>query len=155
MPTEEAWKKEEEAPGTTARREQRVRVKDARRIDAKYKFLSNEEDFQCDEVFEGVIADISRGGALLEGMIPDPEWIPHLLDGQIKIGVFLFIPQSEPVKALGTMRWARPVEGSAPESNLCAMGLKFEEMSEDHKKNLSKFLIGYLLTKKKLSGGPS
>ncbi len=146
---------EKEASGSNLRRESRIRVKDARRIDAKYKFLSNEDEFQSDAVFEGVVADLSRGGALLEGTIPDASWIPSMLDGRIKIGLFLFIPQSEPVKVLGTMRWARPVEGSAPEENLCAMGLKFEEISEDHKKNLSKFLIGYLLTKKKLAGGPS
>lgn len=152
MSTPESDKQES---GAVQRRESRIRVKDARRIDAKYKFLSNEDEFQCDDVFEGIVADLSRGGALLEGIIPDPAWIPSLLDGQIKIGLFLFIPQSEPVKVLGTMRWARPVEGSAPETNMCAMGLKFEEISEDHKKNLSKFLIGYLLTKKKLSGGPS
>jgi hypothetical protein len=152
MSTEE---KAQEESGANLRQESRIKVKDARRIDAKYKFLSNEDEFECDDIFEGVIADLSRGGALLEGVIPDPSWIPHLLDGQIKIGLFLFLPQSEPVKVLGTMRWSRPAEGSAPEDNLCAMGLKFEEISEDHKKNLSKFLIGYLLTKKKLSGGPS
>jgi c-di-GMP-binding flagellar brake protein YcgR len=140
----------QESPGADLRRESRVRIGEARRITAKYKFLSSINEYQCEDIFEGTVVDLSRGGALLEGVIPDPTWIPGLLDGQIQVGMFIYIPQSDPVKVLGTMRWSRPVEGTLPEENLYAIGLRFEEISDDHKKNLSKFLIGYLLTKKKL-----
>ena len=140
----------QESSSADHRRESRINIVDARRIDAKYKFLSNMDEYQCEDIFEGVVVDLSRGGALLEGVIPHPDWIPGLLSGDIQIGMYIFIPQSEPVKVLGTMRWSRPAQGTPPEQNRYDIGVRFEEISDDHKKSLSKFLIGFLLTKKKL-----
>ena len=67
----------ESVKGNEPERRQFIRVK--LEVPVKYKFLSHDPEFSSDEIFEGVTNNLSAGGLLLMGRIPNLDWIPGLL----------------------------------------------------------------------------
>ena len=105
----------------------------------KYKFLSQSANFNSDEVFDGVTSNLSGGGLLLVGALPNTDWITDLLMERIFMGVNVFLPgTSEPVKALTRTSW---IEALDERVHKVSMGLRFKEISKEHLDRIFQFVI--------------
>lgn len=126
------------------RRAARIKFRATDNLDVHYKFLSHAEDYQCDTIFKGVVANLSKGGALFVGPIPGPEWLTQLDTGSVLIGLNIMAPDDR-IKALSSLRWTRPVEAAefGLEGPCYELGVHFEQIDPLHRNTLSKFLIGH------------
>jgi hypothetical protein len=91
------------------RRAARIKFQATDNLEVHYKFLTHLEDYQCDTIFKGVVANLSKGGALFVGPIPGPEWLTQLDSGSVLIGLNI-MASDERIKALTSLRWTRPVK---------------------------------------------
>ncbi|MCX7806330.1 MAG: PilZ domain-containing protein [Planctomycetota bacterium] len=127
----------EQNRGSTPERRQFIRVKIE--IPVKYKFLSHDPGFSSDEIFDGVTSNLSAGGLLLVGRIPNLNWIPGLLMERIIVGVNMHMPGfPDPVKALCRVSWLEAVE---EKTGRAAMGLRFAEITKQHEDVILQFVI--------------
>ena len=107
-------------------------------LSVRYRFLSKTIEV-TDEIHAGTTSDVSGGGLLLVGRIPNPSWYVGLLTQQIVVGVNLTLPSApEPIKALCRVAWIEAAEG---ESGRTAMGLKFREISRDSLDQVFQYVI--------------
>jgi len=127
------------------RRNARIRFKTEDKLEVQYKFLSKLEGFQSSEIFKGTILNLSKGGALFEGGVPGPDWLPKLGEGQILLGMNVQAPGFKPVKALASLRWTKPAA-----RNKYEIGVQFEQLEPEHRANLDRFLIGHQLKTRKV-----
>jgi c-di-GMP-binding flagellar brake protein YcgR len=119
--------------------ERREFVRVRAELPVKYKFLSQDPNFNSDEVFNGTTSNIAGGGLLLTGPMPNADWITGLLMERIVVGVNLFLPGTEePVKALTRTAWIEALDDRA---GRCALGLRFKEITKEHLDRLFKFVI--------------
>jgi c-di-GMP-binding flagellar brake protein YcgR len=108
-------------------------------LPVRYKFLSQDNAFVSDEVFEGTTSNISGAGILLVGQMPNSDWITGLLMERIVVGINLFLPgDSDPLKALTRTAW---IEALDEHAQRCSMGLRFKEITKEHLDRLFKFVI--------------
>ncbi len=128
------------------RRAARIRFKSEDHLEIQYKFLSKLEGFQCPDIFKGTILNLSKGGALFEGGVPGPEWLPKLGEGQILMGINVQAPGFKPVKALASLRWTKPATGR----DRYEIGVQFEQIEPEHRANLDRFLIGHQIKTRRL-----
>ncbi|MDC3378721.1 PilZ domain-containing protein [Planctomycetota bacterium] len=135
--------------GPEQRRAARIRFRQVDNIEVRYKFLSHLDDFQCDRIFRGSISNLSKGGALFTGPIPDSSWLPKLGTGQVLIGMNVMIPDGRPIKCLASLRWTRPGEFVPDGEGSYELGVQFEQLEPEHRNALSKFLIGYQIRTRK------
>ena len=109
-------------------------------LTVRYRFLSEHRtgpEFQV--VFKGKSDNLSGGGFLLQGRIPDESWIPDLLVERIMVGVEIVLPdKQEPVRALARAAWVETVDQTTLE---CRLGLKFREITRRHQDRLFQFVI--------------
>lgn len=128
------------------RRAARIKFHAADHLEVHYKFLTHLEDYQCDQIFKGVVANLSKGGALFVGPIPGPEWLEHLNTGSVLIGLNIMSPEDR-IKALTSLRWTQPVKaheyGLSQDEPCYELGVRFEQIDPLHRNTLSKFLIGH------------
>jgi c-di-GMP-binding flagellar brake protein YcgR len=115
-----------------------VRVRVA--VPVRYKFLAHElEGPELDRIWEGTTSNLSGGGLLLRGRIPDLAWLAPLLNGHMKIGVNLILPTFElPVKALARVAWIENLEESTQKA---LMGLRFTEIPKSAQDEVLKYII--------------
>jgi c-di-GMP-binding flagellar brake protein YcgR len=132
------------------RRAARVKFKTDDQLEVQYKFLSRLEGFQSPQIFKGTILNLSKGGALFEGAVPSPEWLPKLGEGQILLGMNVQAPGFKPVKALASFRWARP----ASQPDRFEIGVQFENLEPEHRANLDRFLIGHQIKTRRIKREP-
>ncbi len=123
--------------GYESERREFVRVRAS--LGVRYKFLNRDGEDAGDKVYEGVTQNLSGGGLLLTGKIPDLEWIPDLLMQKIVIGVNIILPDSpEPIKALTRVAWAEAFEEG---SGKCSFGLMFREITKEAQDKIFRFII--------------
>ncbi len=124
--------------GYESERREFVRVKAS--LGVRYKFLRQSGDDIDESIYEGVTQNLSGGGLLLTGKIPDIEWIPDLLMQKVVIGVNVMLPDSpeEPIKALTRVAWAEAFEEGAGK---CAFGLMFREITKEAQDKIFRFII--------------
>ncbi|MGE0713717.1 MAG: PilZ domain-containing protein [Planctomycetota bacterium] len=140
--------------GEEKRRAARIKFRLSDNLEVAYKFLSHLEEFQCDQIFHGAALNLSKGGALFVGAVPDRDWLRQLGQGLILIGLNVLVPESAPIKALSSLRWTRPNTftdlgpklGDGPHYEF---GVQFEQISPPHQQVLEKFLIGHQLRTRK------
>ena len=114
-----------------------VRIKT--NLSVRYKLLSRTGEGIEDKIREGTTQNLSGGGLLLMGEIPNIAMIPDLLMEKIVVGVNLILPDAgESVKALTRVAWAEAFEES---SEKCALGLKFKEITKEHQDLIFRFII--------------
>jgi c-di-GMP-binding flagellar brake protein YcgR len=115
-----------------------VRVKVA--VPVRYKFLAHEvEHADLEKIWDGTTSNLSGGGLLLRGKIPDLAWLAPLLSGQMKVGVNLMLPTFElPVKALTRVAWIENLEESTQKG---LMGLRFTEITKSGQDEILKYII--------------
>ena len=115
-----------------------VRIKLA--IPIRYKFLAeNSKDPRLDKSYQGSTSNISGGGLLLAGPIPDPNWIPDILLQRIVIGINFLLPdQDSMVKAITRASW---IEARKETSEHWLIGLRFKEITQEDKEKIFQFII--------------
>ena len=115
-----------------------VRIK--AELSIRYKFLSSYmEDKRFEEIHQGYTSNVSGGGLLLKGPIPDFGWIPDLLMHKIVVGVNIQLPTEEdPVKILTRVAW---IESIDEKTKKCVVGLRFQEVTRDDQDKIFKFII--------------
>ena len=83
--------------------------------------------------------NVSGGGILLQGRIPDEGWVPDLLCERVIIGLEILFPdKQEPVRALGRVAW---LETKDPKTMECQIGIKFREITRRDQDRLFQFVI--------------
>jgi len=108
-------------------------------LSVRYKLISQTGEAVESKIREGTTQNLSGGGLLMVGSIPDIALIPDLLMAKIVIGVNLTLPDSsESIKALTRVAWAEAFEES---SDKCALGLKFKEITKEDQDLIFRFII--------------
>lgn len=108
-------------------------------LPVKYKFLSHDPGFGSEQVYDGTTNNLSGGGLLLLGTVPNADWITGLLMERIVIGVNVFLPGGgKPVKALTRTAWIEALDEKAQQ---CSLGLKFKEVTKEHLDRIFRFVI--------------
>ena len=119
--------------------ERREFVRIRSNLAVRYKFLRGSGEDMDSEIHEGITRNISGGGLLLEGRVPDVKWIPELLMQKAVVGINLVLPDAtEPVKALTRVAWIESLDES---SKKCSIGLAFREITREHQDKIFKYII--------------
>lgn len=133
--------------GEEKRRAARIRFRLSDNLKVCYKFLSHLEDYQCDEIFNAPVLNLSTGGLLFVGSLPGRDWLPQLGQGLVMIGANVMVPDKAPVKALCSLRWTRPsamqLGPRYGRGEKYELGVQFEQLDGSNKQTLEKFLIGH------------
>lgn len=119
----------------SSRRSIRVDLKTLE-IKIRYKFFSNLEDLQSNKIFDGMIIDLSKGGAQIKGPIPKGTWLGALGSGSIHIGCNILLDADTAIKTLARVRWAKPLQEAE-----CYLGLEFVQMADDQRELLNHWLV--------------
>ena len=109
-------------------------------LKVRYKFLSSTvKDRRLDEICEGSTINVSIGGLLLVGPIPNMDWVKEMLVGRMTVGVNFQLPLShQPLKALTRLAWVEAVDD---EAITVRMGLRVVDIPAEHRSALSEFII--------------
>jgi c-di-GMP-binding flagellar brake protein YcgR len=108
-------------------------------LSVAYAFISSSGNNISDQTFHGTSRDISGGGCLLEGTIPNLEWIPDLLLERIKLKADIVFPQDDTrLHTEGKVAWIDPRD---PGEETFQLGLEFEELNDDERKQIVEFVI--------------
>jgi len=101
------------------------------------------------DILCGRLLNLSRGGLLFEGPIPDPDWVLPLGEEKIYIGCNLLIYSTETIKALARVRWLAPSS-----KGLFKLGLEFIKIDSENVAKLDKFLIRSQIETRKINRKP-
>lgn len=105
----------------------------------EYTFISTSGSPMSDQEFQGITRDLSGGGCLLEGSIPEREWIPALLLEDMKLEVVIAIPEDgPPLHTEATVAWIDPDD---PSEGTFQLGLEFQDLQDDERKQIVDFVI--------------
>ena len=127
---------EREAPGQSDRREF-VRVRTV--LSVRYSFLGVDGAKLPPGVSEGSCANLSAGGLLLQGKLPDLAILPDLLTQKISVSLAIVLPTGvEPLKATARAAWVEAVD---PVTKRCNLGLHFKDLSREDQDRLFQFVI--------------
>jgi len=124
------------ASGSERRRFVRVDVD----LPVQYKFISLDPRKPVDgELHTGFTRNISQGGLLLIGRIPNLEWISPLLMSRIVVGISMELTgDREPIRSLCRVAWLETVE---EKSQRAAFGLIFSEITRMEQERVMQFVI--------------
>ncbi|MBI3828100.1 MAG: PilZ domain-containing protein [Planctomycetes bacterium] len=123
--------------GSERRRFTRVSVD----LPVQYKFTSlDPRKPVAPDVHTGFTRNISQGGLLLIGRIPNLDWISPLLMSRIVVGITLELSadKSDTVKSLCRAAWLETVE---EKSQRAAFGLIFSEISRVDQEKVLQFVM--------------
>jgi hypothetical protein len=121
------------------RRERREFARVAAAVPVRYRFLSHDRAFTPTGFSKGEARDISGGGIMLAGQVPDPDWVPRLVDQSVFLGVNVELPgEKQPVQAYMRAKWVKPTGGKKGE---VLMGLAFKEITRLDQDRIFKFVL--------------
>ncbi len=115
-------------------------------VPVRYRFLADHLGHAAaDTTYEGTSRDLSGGGILLRGEIPEEGWIPDLLMERITLDLEIFLPdESQPVKAIARAAWL-DTGRSAETDEAPALGLKFVEITREAQDRVFQYILHDLL----------
>lgn len=120
-------------------KERREHIRVPASLDVRYKFLSHSASLgpEGDAIHEGRTINISVGGLLMLGKIPEKTWIEGLLARSIVVGANVYLPKLDmPVKVLCRVAWLE-----AGTQGKYAIGLEFREIATDSLDAVKRFII--------------
>lgn len=118
-------------------RRQFVRVR--LEVPIRYKLVRPDGQKVVEELFEGSTTNISTGGILLNGRLPDPSYVVELLAQRIRISLNMAIPgEAVPVKAIARAAWIERLEEG---SGIFPMGLSFDEIADADRSLIQRYTI--------------
>lgn len=89
--------------------------------------------------FTGATTNLSGGGLLLRGPIPEIGMVTQLVTGKAALDIELILPSDpQPVHARARCAWVETVE---EETLRCHLGLRFTEISPEDKERIFRFVI--------------
>ena len=109
-------------------------------VPVSYKFVPLDPRMSvAQELHNGYSRNISQGGLLLIGRLPNLSWISPLLMSRMIVAVSLQLPQVQaPVKALCRAAWLETVE---EKSQRAAFGLIFNEIANEDRDRVLHFVL--------------
>ncbi|MCK4908455.1 MAG: PilZ domain-containing protein [Planctomycetes bacterium] len=109
-------------------------------IPIRYKFLCRHiQSPEIEKIYQGKTTNISGGGLLLFGIIPNLAWVPELLMQKIVMGVTFLLPdETDAVKCLARGAWIETID---EKTKKCNIGLKFQEITAADKDKIFRFII--------------
>lgn len=108
-------------------------------VPIRYKLVRPTGEKVVEDLFEGSTVNISTGGVLLDGKLPDPSYVVELLAQRIRIALNMAIPgDTAPVKAIARAAWIERLE---EKSGIFPMGLSFDEISDGDRSRIQRFTI--------------
>ena len=119
-----------------------VRIRAA--LPVRYVFLDAKGDRLPPGVSEGASGNLSAGGLLLQGRIPELSWVPELLTQRMAMAVSLSLPgEFRPVETVARVAWIETIE---PASHRCSLGLTFREITREDQDRVFRFVVRSQLT---------
>jgi len=115
-------------------------------VPVRFRFRSDRLDPSVtEETWAGTTQDLSGGGILLCGPVPEEGWIPDLLIEKIRLEVSIYLPDGgdRPVEALARAAWVDT--GEAHDLRHCSLGLKFVEISRENQDRIFQYILHDLL----------
>ena len=98
-------------------------------LPVRYECIGVEGEPVETRVYEGTAVNISAGGMLLLGPIPDNISLKQVLEEKIAVRTTLRFPdEKEPIQALSRISWLEP-DKNCP--GKCMLGLEFKEISTE------------------------
>ena len=120
-------------------REKRQFVRVTSAVPVTYRFVSLGDAVTPEDAFSGETQNLSAGGMLLKGSVPDPSLITELLMNRVVLIVNLTLPAtSGPVGAMARVNWLDAVDET--ESRF-SMGLEFNEITRESQDRIIGFII--------------
>jgi len=110
-------------------------------LDVRYRFLCEfRDDPELDRTHEGTTRDVSGGGLLLEGKIPELSWVPDLLMNKMKMAIKLDLDddRNDPIETLGRVAWIETIDEFTLESRI---GLMFSEITSKDQDRIFRYVI--------------
>lgn len=113
-----------------------VRIRAA--LPVRYVFLDPKGD-RLPGVSEGASGNLSAGGLLLQGRIPDLSWVPELLTQRMAMALSISLPvEFRHVEAVARVAWIETVD---PASHRCNLGLMFREITREDQDRVFRFVV--------------
>ncbi len=104
-----------------------------------YTFVSSSGAPLSNSTFQGTSKDISGGGCLLQGSIPQLGWIPDLLTEEMKLDLKIDFPVDDfDLNTSAQVAWIDPQDKGEDQFQL---GLEFEDLPDDKRKRIVDFVI--------------
>lgn len=108
-------------------------------LPVRYRFLRpGSSGSTALDTCEGRSLNVSGGGLLLLGPVPDVHWVVDLLMEKIIVFVEIDLGGDAPVRALARVAW---LEGLEERTRTCRMGLKFKEITRDAQDRILNYII--------------
>ncbi|KAF0244700.1 MAG: hypothetical protein FD180_2292 [Planctomycetota bacterium] len=121
--------------------ERRDFVRVAADIAVRYRFrsVSRKDSDATDKVMTGATTNLSGGGLLLRGPIPEIGIVTQLVTGKATLEVELTLPNDpRPIPAKARCTWVETVE---EETLRCHLGLRFTEITPEDKERIFRYVI--------------
>jgi c-di-GMP-binding flagellar brake protein YcgR len=120
--------------------ERREFIRTKAELTVKYKFIAPyRQDIELLEIYDGKTRNISSTGLLLEGRIPNFDWLSEMLMFKMVIGVNIFLPgDPTPLKVLCRSVWLEAID---EKTLICRMGLMFKEITKEHQDRITRYVI--------------
>ncbi|MEK7465868.1 MAG: PilZ domain-containing protein [Planctomycetota bacterium] len=121
--------------------ERRDFVRVAADIIVRYRFRSvpRKDADATDKVLSGATTNLSGGGLLLRGPIPEISIVTQLVTGKATLDVELTLPSDpRPIMAKARCAWVETVE---EETLRCHLGLRFTEITAEDKERIFRYVI--------------
>ncbi len=114
-----------------------VRIRAA--LPVRYAFLDPHGNRLPPGLSEGASGNLSAGGLLLQGKIPDLAWVPELLTQRMAVAITLSLPgEFRPVETIARVAWIETIE---PASHRCNLGLTFREITREDQDRLFRLVV--------------
>lgn len=114
-----------------------VRIPTALKV--TYRLMSVSDKDAPQEVLTGETQNISAGGMLLQGHLPDPNLITELLMRRIVLLIKIEIPDSDqPLSALARVSWLDSID---VESGIFSLGLEFKEITKETQDQIIEYIL--------------
>jgi c-di-GMP-binding flagellar brake protein YcgR len=121
--------------------ERRDFVRVAADIAVRYRFRSvvRKDPNATDKVMSGATTNLSGGGLLLRGPIPEIAIVTQLVTGKTTLDVEITLPEDpRPILARARCAWVETVD---EESMRCHLGLRFTEITAEDKERIFRYVI--------------
>lgn len=125
--------------GHEVERRRFIRIETGLRV--RYKFLSLERGKPVEaKTYEGYTQNLSQGGFLLMGALPEGAWKDRLLKHQLLLGVNLELsPVERPVRAVCHAAWVEPARAA---KGATGFGLAFREITAEDRERVLRYILG-------------
>ena len=120
--------------------ERRDFVRVAADISVRYRFRSPRSSAAVtDKILTGATTNLSGGGLLLRGPLPEIAIVTELLTGKAMLDVELLLPgDAREIRAKARCAWVETVD---EETMRCHLGLGFTEIAAEDKERIFRYVI--------------